>query len=224
LQSPIDGIAGGVRDSGMSLQALQTRLLLVERRLKPSGGTAPDDLDRWPETVRDLVEQVRAGLEASERLLPDYRENLLVKRIGRADELRTQWNQSLRAAITAAKAATAAAREDGMACTSAVKQWNGAVNNATTLRKPLPEAIATARRSPGELAPARSQHNLVVAPHTKGQQARSALITMIRARLGEIVREDPLMPTWFDRVLGLMLPPRTPRSGWTPRSRSSSTA
>ncbi len=70
----------------------------------------------------------------------------------------------------------------------------------------MTEATATAQRSTDDLAIARREHNLAVAPHTKGLQARSTLAKKIRTRLGEILRDDLLMPIWFDRVLGPTAP------------------
>lgn len=204
LRRTVKEIGGDTSTTVVSTSQLDQRLRLIERRVRTSAGTKTADLDSWPASCRDLLHAIRTGDDRRPQLLHEYQRNAREFRIKEPVRLEELRQKHFKAGAAAAHGMARAHDEE--AWRQSRTAWNAAVTALQELAPKLDEAGENAVRERKELEEAISAHNAAVPVVLEGERCRTALEVKVRTRLGEALRDDLLLPGWFERVLGPTAP------------------
>lgn len=210
LDEQVSKVTDESTDSAATARRLEARLRVLERRLRASGDIKAVDLDRWPARAQTLVTAIRRGAALRPKLLAANRKSTLEHRIGEPDRLRESRRRSIATAIEAARTIAGAELTDDDTWASAYSAWSGAVTAINEVTPRITAARETARDLRKQLNTAVAQHDAVKDAVEDGERARTALRLLVRTRLGEALRDDLLLPGWFETVLGPTVSPEHP--------------
>ncbi|MBO0878314.1 MAG: hypothetical protein J2P19_33505 [Pseudonocardia sp.] len=202
LEAVLDEVASEIDDVGYAVDGLADRIRLLERRFRGCSTIEVADLDDWPAECATEAEAIGAGQEARKDLLDADRRDRWQALIGQPDELRAAMRVQRAAALTAARAATELDHADADGWRRTVAMWNGAVTVGKDAEAALPSAQAEAATARAELAAATTLDEQARPRVRRADEARTALLATIRARIDAAVRDDLLFPSWFETALG----------------------
>jgi hypothetical protein len=202
LAASLEEVASETDDVGYAVDGLADRIRLLERRLRGGETIAVADLDSWPAGCATQADAIVAGQDARPDLLEVDRRDRLRALIGRPDELRAAMRDQRAAALAAARAVTELDHADAEGWKRAVEAWNGAVTARKDAEAALPSAQAEATTATADLAAALALDDQARPQVTRADEARTALLATIRARIDAAVRDDLLFPSWFETALG----------------------
>ncbi|MDX3656259.1 hypothetical protein PV646_02965 [Streptomyces sp. ID05-26A] len=205
LRRTVTELTGTPDDPIVSTRSLDERLRLLERRTRITAKTKTADLDTWPASTQKLLQAIRDGDTYRPSLLGDHQQRAYDFRIAEPQRLDQQRQQHFKASAAAAHA-MAAAGDDAAAWEQARTSWNTAVTAIQDLGPRLDEAQESSAAEREKLGLALFAHNAAVPIVLEGGRCRTVLQTIIRTRLADALRDDLLLPGWFDRVLGPTAP------------------
>jgi hypothetical protein len=84
----------------------------------------------------------------------------------------------------------------------AIEGWNTAITARKDAAARLADAETTASQARRDLDAAIERNDLAQPKVRRGEQARTTLLTKIRTRITEAVRDDLLFSVWFENALG----------------------
>jgi outer membrane murein-binding lipoprotein Lpp len=206
LEHDLAEVTSTADDAASTSRRVEQRLRLLERRLRASGGTPAAELDKWPADFKALVAAVRTGRELSGHVLTDLQRASYVGRIDAPNYLRRLQVEKREKMIAYARTLASADPTDRQAWQEVRDAWPQLAKEFNELADRFNAAVDNAARAREEFDAAEARQREVAGRVQHGQQCYTKLLVRIRTRLVEALRDDLLLPMWFETALG----PTTP--------------
>jgi len=180
---------------------LRRNIETLHRKVRVSSGLPRADFDTWqPEISPDLIELIREGLASAPVSEADVRR--LHKEQERAKNDLARWDESLRAAVTAARVLTDLPP-------IAERLWRKEARTWLAFRERGPRPVKDEERARRQRDNAVRAHESATAAAAKSSEADDFTRATIRRRVEDAVAQDLILPGWFESALG-QFPPTEP--------------
>lgn len=208
-------VLGKIDDVGKKLGATDSRLdnestkiaelrrnvEALQRKVRRSGGLPEADFDAWqPEISPEMIKSIRAGLASAP--MSEAEVQMLRKKQERAKKELADWDESLQAAIRAARALT-----DLPPVSERV--WRREAQTWLAFHDRGPRPVKNEERARRQRDDAVRAHESATATAAKSREADDLARATIRDRVEEAVARDLILPGWFESALG-QFPPTKP--------------